>query len=180
MLSNLPPSFIDRLVNASPHHEAAGRLCMDCGLCCSGVLFDIVMLQPGDQAKALKARGLKVKRGEFFAQPCPALCGTQCTIYEHRPTRCRLFECQQYRQVADGSLPAEEAAARIEEVKCEVEAIKAMMERMGCQHPRGSLGKRYNALLAARGKTDDDILRLTEAYDKLEKVFTDHFRVEPV
>ncbi len=160
--------------------QAAGRLCMDCGLCCNGVLFDIVTLQPGDQPKALKARGLKVKRQEYFAQPCPALCGTRCTIYEQRPTRCRAFECRQYRQVADGSLPAEEAAARIGEVKREVEEIKAMMERLGCLHPRGSLGKRYNALLAARGKTDAGILRLTAAYDKLEQVLGRHFRVEPV
>lgn len=162
------------------HDEAAGRLCMDCGLCCQGVLFDVVMLQPGDQAKALKARGLKIKRNEFFPQPCAALCGTQCTIYEQRPARCRLFECQQYRQVAKGTLAEEEAAARIAEVRREVDKIKALMESLGCKHPGQSLGKRYNNLLAAHGDTDPGILRLTAEYNKLEKVFEEHFRVEPV
>ena len=38
------------------------RLCAACGLCCNGVVFHTVRLQPGDSAKSVAALGLKLKR----------------------------------------------------------------------------------------------------------------------
>ncbi|MDB6116445.1 MAG: Flagellin N-methylase [Verrucomicrobiaceae bacterium] len=157
--------------------QAAARLCMDCGLCCNGVMFDMVMLQPGDNPRALKAHGLKVKRREHFRQPCIALCGTQCTIYQHRPTRCRLFECQQYQQVAAGTLAEAVAKARIEEVKQQVAHIEPMLEGISGSNPRKSLSQRYASSLAEPVEATTQRAELIEAMEKLQGVLTEHFRV---
>ena len=78
--------------------SAAARLCSQCGMCCNGVMFHRVRLQPADSPKELAALGLKLKRKRgqhYLLQPCPAFQGTHCSIYASRPERCRLFECRQ-------------------------------------------------------------------------------------
>src|SRR5690242_10002477 len=75
--------------------SAASRLCSACGLCCNGVMFHTVKLQPSDSAKELTALGLKLKRkksGNYIQQPCPQYQYGECAIYAVRPQRCRLFE----------------------------------------------------------------------------------------
>ena len=86
--------------------SAAARLCAQCGLCCNGVMFHTVQLQPGDSAKELAALGLKLKRKQgrhFILQPCPAFQNSQCSIYAARPERCGRFE-------REGSLVGNEGA----------------------------------------------------------------------
>jgi hypothetical protein len=76
--------------------HSAERLCTACGMCCNGVLFEIVRLQPQDSIKELEKLGMQVNRRKtepYFKQPCRMLDGCSCTIYEQRPTRCRRFEC---------------------------------------------------------------------------------------
>ena len=95
---------------------AASRLCTECGLCCNGVMFHTVKLQPADSAKELAALGLKLKRkkgNHYILQPCPAFCGSHCSIYESRPERCRLFECRQLKSVAAGEITEDAALDRI-------------------------------------------------------------------
>jgi hypothetical protein len=94
------------------------QLCLACGLCCNGVLFKDVELQPGDAAPRLRSLGLPVPnvrtangtpnskpetRNAKFPQPCAALCaGNRCRIYAERPLRCREFECALFKSVAAG------------------------------------------------------------------------------
>ena len=140
-------------------------------------MFDRVMLQPGDNPKALSSYGLKIKRKEFFTQPCIALNGTKCTMYQHRPTRCRLFECQQYKQVAEATLPEASALERIAQVKQQVIAFEALLNELASNNPRKSLTQRYaNALLEL---PEPSALRndLRLAYDQIQAALTEHFRV---
>ena len=77
------------------------RFAQECGLCCNGVIFADVQLEPEDDAQLLQSLGLKfalnrksqiVKRK--FLQPCTAFAGCQCNIYSDRPRHyCRQFEC---------------------------------------------------------------------------------------
>jgi len=163
--------------------DAAAALCLDCGLCCNGVLFDQVRLVAGDHAKALSARGLKLKQRRFFNQPCTALCGSQCAIYSDRPTRCRQFECRQYQLVAAGKIPAQTAVGRIGGVRCQVAGIEAMLTAAGATNRRKPLGQRYATVMAAVPGLPDggnalNYSGLTGAMDRLQSTLREHFRVE--
>ena len=78
--------------------QGTARICAACGLCCNGVLFHSVEMQPLDQLKELLSLGLKLKKKRkqvFVLQPCPAHKDSCCSIYGQRPQRCRIFECRQ-------------------------------------------------------------------------------------
>lgn len=135
---------------AHPGEQQASDLCLDCGLCCNGVLFDLVMLQPGDHAKALSARGLKIKKGDRFNQPCTALCGVLCGIYPHRPARCRLFVCRQIQLVTAGESTLGAAGERIREAKEKVARVEALLETTGSSNPRKPLAHRYATVMGQR------------------------------
>ena len=125
----------------------AGRLCLDCGLCCNGVLFDQVRLMPGDHAKGLTARGLKIKKSQWFNQPCTALCGSLCQLYRDRPTRCREFSCRQFQGVAAGEIRFEAAVERIAGVREQVRRVEDLLARCGAENERKPLAQRYATAL---------------------------------
>lgn len=67
-------------------------LCLACGFCCDGTLFDRVPLVEAEVATL--SRALHVTPGEHHArQPCPALEGLACRLYADRPLTCRRFRC---------------------------------------------------------------------------------------
>jgi len=43
-----------------PKSANAGEICLECGLCCNGVIFADVQLQPGDLPDRLRELGLKL------------------------------------------------------------------------------------------------------------------------
>ena len=83
-------------MSAVPTHSS-DTLCLQCGLCCNGVLFADVKLRPADDPERLKAGGLPVRgkgKNLGFAQPCAALQPDgKCCVYQDRPAMCRQFEC---------------------------------------------------------------------------------------
>jgi Fe-S-cluster containining protein len=84
------------------------ELCPNCGLCCNGVIFANVGLQPGDNAARLRSLGLPVStphsalRPPHLAQPCAAFDGCRCRVYADRPQYCRAFECVLLKSVTAG------------------------------------------------------------------------------
>ena len=67
-------------------------LCLACGFCCDGTLFDRVPL--GEAEVAALQGPLQVAPGQHHGrQPCPALEGTACRVYAGRPLTCRRFRC---------------------------------------------------------------------------------------
>src|SRR5882672_5046967 len=91
--------------------KSGEQLCLACGLCCDGTLFDLVKLERGDDAGKLKALGLPVSlsRGKLpvarFPQPCSALCaGRTCRIYANRAGQCRPLECQVFKDGKAGGI----------------------------------------------------------------------------
>src|SRR5437899_7968072 len=87
-------------------------LCLECGLCCNGVIFSDVKLQAEDDAFRLRRLGLSVASPSSgvevgrFRQPCSALDGCRCTIYADRPKYCREFECLVLKGFRRGRLQA--------------------------------------------------------------------------
>lgn len=161
----------------STTQQAAERLCLDCGLCCNGVLFDQVVLQPADQIAALSARGLKIKKRQFFHQPCTALCGSLCQIYACRPTRCRAFECRQFQQVAAGKVDENDARARIDDVRASVASIELLLNRSEHDNPRKSLAQRV-ATVVEHTQDESFSASLVTAMEALGRTLAEHFRVE--
>ena len=99
---------------------AASRLCAACGMCCNGVLFHGMQVQPQDSLRSLASKGLKPKRrdGElYFPQPCPAHQDSCCQIYNDRPQRCRAFVCKQLAAVIDGKKTEDAALEKIREAR---------------------------------------------------------------
>jgi Fe-S-cluster containining protein len=84
-------------------------LCLQCGMCCNGVLFADVRPESGDTSPLFKQHGKRV------AQPCPAFNSGDCTcaIYSERPARCRKFECGQLLRVRSGKITTEAALKKI-------------------------------------------------------------------
>jgi hypothetical protein len=119
-------------------------------MCCNGVLFHSVLLQPGDSARALSAAGLKIKRkagAEFFHQPCPAHNECQCAIYDRRPARCRHFNCRQILRVTADKSAEASALEKIREAHSLVTRVNALINRLAETNPNRALAQRCaNAL----------------------------------
>jgi len=166
----------------------ASRLCAQCGLCCNGVMFHAVQLQPGDSAKELAALGLKLKRRQgrhFILQPCPAFRDLQCSIYAARPERCRLFECRQLKRLAAGEITEAQALETIHTARRRVERVNELLQQAGKTNLKRPLSKRCEKALAEPllPASDPEAValqrRLTQAMQELNVLLNDHFRIVP-
>lgn len=102
----------------SAQHSA--QLCQACGMCCTGALFSHVNITQ-KEAEALKGTVIETYPGKnnkpVFAQPCLALSGTSCTIYDKRPGSCRAFLCDLTRNVMNGRTDIAAAHEAVSEMK---------------------------------------------------------------
>lgn len=148
-------------------------------MCCDGVMFHSVVLQPGDSARALSALGLKIKRRQgarYFPQPCAAHEDARCTIYEQRPVRCRLFSCRQLQRVAAGEISESAAREKIREARARVARVNLLVDRIAETNPRRALAQRCANALADAPEGPAGELRA--AMGELEDLLDRDFRVE--
>lgn len=67
-------------------------VCLSCGFCCDGTLFNRVPLLEAELA--VHREILRLAPGAHHGvQPCAALEGLRCRIYEERPLTCRRYRC---------------------------------------------------------------------------------------
>ena len=91
-------------------------LCLACGLCCDGTLFEATALTAGEDGRLLADRQavfVSEKGTQRFQQPCPAHERGRCSIYDERPEVCRDFRCSVLTAVDSGALDEEGARALI-------------------------------------------------------------------
>ena len=181
------PANVRARMNPEPP-TAASRLCSACGLCCNGVMFHTVRMQPGDSPKELAALGLRLKRKkrqQIILQPCPAWQNSQCSIYAHRPQRCRLFECRQLKRVASAEISEAAALEKIRDVQRRVEHLNSLLRRAGGTNEKKPLSKRCEkAMSEPIDATSDPAtveLRaaLTGAMAELDAILDGDFRIAP-
>ncbi|MBI1298543.1 hypothetical protein GC175_26720 [bacterium] len=95
----------------------AQSLCMRCGLCCDGTLFEWARVVPDDDPAQLDAGGfvLQTHRDrQRFELPCHHQQSRICTIYQQwRPSVCHHFKCGVLRRMEAGELSVDEAQALI-------------------------------------------------------------------
>jgi hypothetical protein len=135
----------------SAQQEWVERLCPECGLCCNGVLFADVKLLAADDALVLEQAGLKVKesgRRQGFDQPCACFHGGRCAVYEHRPARCRQFDCHTLKQARNGEISLSLARRRIREAKRESEKVRTLLRALGQQDEHRPLTHRYKLVMS--------------------------------
>jgi Fe-S-cluster containining protein len=131
--------------------DAISQLCPNCGLCCNGVLFADVELQPGDNAGRLINLGMPLKKKGMkraFAQPCRCFDGKFCNIYADRPRRCATFECGLLKRVQSEEISAPAALKRIADAKKLVEKVRRLLRRLGDDDEQLALNKRYSRMMA--------------------------------
>lgn len=160
---------------------AASRLCAACGMCCDGVLFHSVLLQSGDSSRKLASAGLKIKikKGRsYFLQPCPAHESNRCRIYEDRPLRCRIFNCQQLHRLFSGESTEAQALSKIQEARRQVDHVNHLINQLSETNPKRGLTQRSAQAL----QTDIKTARHTEletAMKKLALFLENEFRIKP-
>jgi Fe-S-cluster containining protein len=126
------------------------QLCLACGLCCDGTLFDHVQLGPDDDAKKLKALGLPVAVTRTqtpltrFRQPCAALCADRtCRLYPDRPQQCRDFECVVYKEAKAGRISFAAALRQIKKARRQKDHIRRLLRALDDTEEHRSLGERF-------------------------------------
>lgn len=128
--------------------EAVAQLCPQCAMCCNGVLFKDVELQPGDDAAKLKRLGLAFAKSRVskFPQPCAALDCDRCRIYADRPVRCREFECALLKSVVAGEMETPTALRVIRDAQKRAERVKRLLRELGDDEESRALSLRFKRM----------------------------------
>lgn len=100
-------------------------LCSDCGLCCDGSLFTFVPVSPSEAERLAGKLALFTRKAgdQALAQPCEALEGTLCRVYESRPLACRDFVCTLWKALDEGEAPLAEARAIVAQAHALIRAV---------------------------------------------------------
>lgn len=109
-----------------PSPPDGSDLCTACGLCCTGLLFDVAPLEEHELPLAERLR-LPLASNQYhdaFRLPCPHLDGRRCGVYESRPTVCGSYECGLLRRFKAGEVALEEALDRVHGVTAQVAALR--------------------------------------------------------
>jgi len=135
-------------------------LCLQCGLCCNGVLFADVRPEPGDPSPLFAGRSR-------VNQPCPAFNSETCAcaIYADRPTRCRKFECRQLLGVQAGNITADAALKRIRKARQIAAKAEKLLAELGHNETKLSLSRRFRRCQRAAeagGLTSDQLDTLAD------------------
>ena len=158
-------------------------------MCCNGVMFHTVRLQSSDSAQELKALGIRIqykKKGSFFNQPCSAFKENACSIYAQRPSRCRLFECQQLTRLTADEITETEALEKIQELHRKVDCFQQLIDQSGGANSKKPINKQYEKIIAEPLDTSADpkLLRtraeLTQTFHDLNEFLNQHFRKEKI
>lgn len=139
-------------------------LCLACGFCCDGTLFNRVPLLEAE-VPTLKVR-LEVVEGQHHArQPCPALDGTACRVYSERPLTCRRYRCLllEAHEATEVSLAG--AVSIVEQTR----ALRSTLATARGQVDTGLVVEQARAHRAALSPEE------TAALERLEKQLVFHF-----
>ncbi len=129
------------------------QLCLACGMCCDGTLFDLVKLEPSDDARKLKALGLPitVSRGKApiarFPQPCAAL-GKDCAcrLYADRPWQCRVFECGVFKDAKAGRIAVRAAQRVVKQARQRADKARRLLRELGDTEEHRALNERFHRM----------------------------------
>lgn len=133
--------------------NASNQLCLECGLCCNGVIFARGELQPEEDPARFRALGLTLQparpskdAGRKFKQPCTAFDGCRCQVYRERPSYCRQFECRLLKCVQAGEIEIPDALRLIRSARRRVNAVKRLLRELGDSDESVALSLRFRRM----------------------------------
>ncbi len=96
------------------------KICLSCGFCCDGTLFDKASLRPGEKGtlpEKMEENYFQNELGEFFHLPCHYFSG-KCTIYNQKKAHiCSAFRCRLLGDSARETITVDEVTTIISNVK---------------------------------------------------------------
>jgi len=132
-------SDADELGHIKP---AGSELCLSCGLCCKGLLFNRAGLLPGEVARAeeLGLHCFPSGDGKFaFRLPCPWFQDERCSIYSARFDACQRYRCDLLKRLANDELSVLEGKQIISKIKKDMSSISFKMESVEQINARSEL-----------------------------------------
>jgi uncharacterized protein len=136
-------------LSVASHQPAPPGICLTCGLCCNGVIFANLQLQPGDDAERLRSLGVPVspprspRHPAYLSQPCAALEGCRCRVYAERPEYCRHFECVLLKSVMADRTQTPEALRIIATARERAEKVRSLLRALGDKEEHVALSVRF-------------------------------------
>lgn len=168
------------------------KLCLACGLCCDGTLFNHVKLEPGDNAPRLRKLGLPVTVTRsahpvtHARQPCAALCADRsCRVYTDRPAQCRAFECGLFRDAHTGRITFDAARRHVRQARRQADRIRVLLRQLGDEDEHRSLIERFRRTTrrleagGATAKTAGRFAELSVAMHALNQLAHEKFHTPP-
>jgi uncharacterized protein len=155
-VTDIPDKTVSSAINA---------LCPSCSMCCNGVLFADVRLQRKDDPQVLRKLGFSLEKhgsGQRFCQPCNALQGGLCTIYQSRPSRCGAFECRLLKNVYTGKKAPRAALKLIQQTRKQAEKIESLLGQLGNKSMDQPISRRFHEVMSQPWdlSAGDDLLEL--------------------
>ena len=95
------------------------KLCLECGLCCTGIFFHKAHIYTQEDRNIVKAFNGDIifhKEEEYFKIPCPAYEG-KCTIYPHYPSVCQDHRCALLNSINKHEINLEKSIIVVKEMK---------------------------------------------------------------
>ena len=154
------------------------QLCPGCGLCCNGVIFANLALQPGDSSARLRSLGLPVRnshsalRPPHLTQPCAAFDGCRCRVYADRPKYCRQFECVLLKRVKAGQTVPAAAGRIIRTARARADKVLRLLRALGDADEQLPLSARFRRT-SRRLKEHELDKETADAYGQLTLAFHD-------
>ena len=136
-------------------------LCLKCGLCCDGTMFQVVAVTPEEAARLEGKVDLTADRTKLV-QGCRALEGCKCGVYLERPAVCRAFKCLALSSLDEGKITEAQAHEAIDEV---LSRRTAVAELLGVEdvHRAVELARKQVGAGTASEEVSDALRRLRQA-----------------
>ena len=102
------------------------KLCLECGLCCTGVFQTNAAIYSTEDKKCAEAFDATIfsKDGkEYFKLPCPIYDG-KCPIYPDNPSVCRSHKCNLLKDIENCKIELERAITIVQEMKQVIDEIE--------------------------------------------------------
>jgi len=111
------------------------EICVGCGFCCDGTLFDKAVLQPGEMENGelpprIAENYFKTDKGEWFSLPCHYFNG-KCSIYKEKKAHvCSAYRCKLLHKFSWGKISKQQALQIITDSKKQRQEILEMAKEI--------------------------------------------------